>query len=342
MTRTSTNFESYCNALVAELEQSLGDKQGLLFDLIRYQLGWADPQGTPLPRSQWQRPNLKSNLCLLACEILCGDYRPALPAAAGLEFIHTFTVVHNDVQDGRPQIEERPSIWWLWGPGQAINAGDGFYALGRAALLGLQDRGVPVSKVLEALCVLDKACITMCEGQYMDLAFQERIDLSLGDYIKMVEFKSGAIMSCAMEIGALLAVDDRRTIEAFRLCGRKLGILSEIQESILGLWGGVNAQPPSPEVFNKKKSFPIVQTLENGDLKTKRKLGAIYFKRVLEPKDVQEILDVLDMCDARNAAEAAADTYFHEAMSALDDLDLPSQGLRQIQEVGRGILRCQM
>jgi len=337
MTQTPSIFERYHDALDAELERNLNQRQGLLYDMMQYQLGWVDPQGSALPRPRV--PRLRPTLCLLSCEVLCGDYQPALPAAAGLELIQTFTAVHDDVQDGNPQKEERPSVWWVWGPGQAINVGDGLHALGRSALLRLEEQGLPLSRVLKALDVLDQACIRMCEGQYMDLAFQERIDLSLASYLKMVEGKTGALMSCAMELGALIAVDDRRIIEAFGLCGRKLGIAFQIQESILGLWRDAEGQSPSPEVFNKKKSFPIVQLLEKGDLKTKRQLGTIYFKRVLEPSDVQEILALLEEAGARKTAEAAAEAYLQEAMAALEGLDLPAQGLEQIGEIGQYILQ---
>ena len=337
MTQTSSIFERYHDALDAELERNLNQRQGLLYDMMQYQLGWVDPQGSALPRPRV--PRLRPTLCLLSCEVLCGDYQSALPAAAGLELIQTFTAVHDDVQDGNPQKEEKPSVWWVWGPGQAINVGDGLHALGRAALLRLGEQGLPPGKVLKALDVLDQACIRMCEGQYMDLAFQERIDLSLAAYLKMVEDKTGALMSCAMELGALIAVDDQRIIEAFRLCGRKLGIAFQIQESILGLWKDAEGQPPNPEVFNKKKSFPIVQLLEKGDLKTKRQLGTIYFKRVLEPSDVQEILALLEEANARETAEAAAEAYLHEAMAALEGLDLPAEGLEQIGEIGQYILK---
>ena len=329
-------FNRYNHALDGELEQTLSRRQGLLYNMMLYQLGWADAQGSPL--SKPDAPRLHPTLCLISCEVLSGDYRPALPAAAGLELLNTFTLVHADVQDGSPQSGERPSVWWVWGPGQAINVGDGLHALGRTALFRLGERDLPPGKVLKALEVLDEACIRTCEGQYMDMTFQERVDLSVSAYLKMVEGKTSALMSCAMELGALIATDSQRVIEAFRLCGRKLGIAFQIREDILGLWAGVENRSPSSEVFNKKKGFPIIRLLEQGDLKTKRQLGAIYFKRVLEPPDVQEMLTLLEEADARKWAQAAAESYLQEAMVALEGLDLPSGALEQIAELGRYIV----
>ena len=90
--------------------------------------------------------------------------------------------------------------------------------------------------------------------------------------------------------------------------------------------------------MNKKKVYPIVQLLEKGDLKTKRQLGNIYFKRVLEPSDVQEILSLLEEAGARQSAEAASQSYYGEAMASLEDLDLPSEGLEQLAQLGRYIV----
>ena len=167
----------------------------------------------------------------------------------------------------------------------------------------------------------------------MDLTFQERADISVAEYLAMAGRKAGAFMSCAMELGALVATGDQRFVDAFRLCGQKLGLAWQIREDILGLWSDGSGRPPHPGVFNKRKTYPIVRILEEGDLKTKRQLGTIYFKRVLEQSDVEEILRLLNEVDARSSAEAAAESYFQEALVILDGLHLGSRG-RDLVELG--------
>ena len=336
MVETPAVFDRYHDALDAELEEILNQRQGLLYNMMLYQMGWVDQQGSPLPRPKPFRPH--SMLCLLSCEVLGGEYRSALPAAAALELVRTFTVVHKDVQDGSPQQEEKPSVWWVWGPGQAINVGDGLHALGRTALFRLADAGLPPGRVLKALGALDEACISMCEGQYLDLSYQERLDISVWSYIKMAEGNTGALTACAMELGALIASENDDVINAFKLCGLKLGVAYQIRKDIQALWGGREGQSASPEVLNKKKLYPVVLLLEKGDLKTKRQLGNIYFKRVLEPSDVQEILSLLEEAGARQSAETASQSYYREAMESLDDLALPKEGLEQLAQLGQYIV----
>ena len=339
MTEIPPTLDRYGEALNQELEQVLAQRQGLLYRMMLYQMGWMDEQGTPLPRPKSRQ--LRPTLCLLSCEALSGEYRQALPAAAAMELVHTFSIVHEDVQNGSLQGHERPSVWWVWGPGQAINVGDGLHSLGRMALFRLRERGLSLAKVLRAMTVLDEACLRLCEGQHMDLAFQEKLDVSLNAYLKMAEDKTGSLVSCAMELGGIVATEDERVIEAFRCCGSNLGIALHIRKDILGLWGGSQGGAFSTEVLNKKKSFPIVQLLEQGDLKTKRRLGTIYFKRVLEPSDLEEILALLEEKGARESAQAAAQSYYEKAIKALEGVELSSWGLQQITELGQYIVAQQ-
>ena len=333
MVTTHATLEQFHNALDAELEEVLNQRQGLLYNMMLYQMGWVDQQGSPLPRPRPSRPY--SILCLLSCQAAGGDYKTAMPAAAALELVRTFIEVHKDVQEGNPQQETRPSVWWVWGPGQAINVGDGLHALGRSALFRLADAGLPLKRVLNALGTLDEACIRMCEGQYLDLSYQERLDISVSSYMKMATDLTGSITAGAMALGALVATDDQQTMNAFKLSGLKLGLAYQIRKDIRALWGTGRGLSISPQILNKKKVYPIVLLLEKADLKTKRAIGNIYFKRVLEPSDVEGILSLLDESGTRKLAEDSAQRYYLEAMQILQDLGLPEDGLEELMRMAQ-------
>ena len=136
-----------------ELQTVLESRQGFLYDVLRYHLGWVDQQGQPMSGSA--PLSFQSALALASSDALCGDYQRALPVAASVDLIFNFTLVHGDVQAGRMESGDRPSIWWVWGPAQAINAGDGLHALGRTAMMRLVHNDVPADKVLRAVRTLD-------------------------------------------------------------------------------------------------------------------------------------------------------------------------------------------
>ena len=337
MNPTSGVFTNrYRQPLDEELREAFAEQEGLLYNMLTYQLGWVDEQGMAISGSAAQR--VHPLLCLWSCDSLLGDFTPALPAAAAVELVHNFCLIHEDVQSGTPDRGQRPTVWWLWGPGQAINAGDGMHALARLALMRLQDRGVPPASVLDALLLLDRSCLTMCEGQHMDLAFQEKLDVGVGSYLEMAARKTGALMSCAMGLGALAARCDDTVVEAFKSCGKNLGIAWQIKRDIHDLTSNAPTEAPSGNVLNKKKLLPVVYVFETGDLHTKRELGTIYFKRILEPEDGRQVVKILNERSALEYAQDRVSEYGQRALECLEDVHLSAQLREELQALSEDIV----
>lgn len=325
-------FRKYQEEIEQELRDILAQRKAPLYRMMRYQLGWIDEKGEAVQDGQGKR--LRPLLALLSCKAAGGDHRLALPAGAAVELVHNFSLVHDDIQDGSPERRHRPTVWWLWGPAQAINAGDGLHALGRLALFRLADRGLPLETVLEAVRVLDEACLALCEGQYMDMSYQERVDITLEAYFKMVEGKAGALMACGMELGALVAGAGEEVRRAFARAGLNLGIAFQVRDDILDLWGA-DGGAQSSDVLNKKKSLPIVYALDKATIRQKRELGTIFFKRVLEPPDVEQVTAILGDLKAREYAEETAQRYYQQAMEALASVPCEASALEEVRTLGR-------
>ena len=337
MTRVPHSFGSkYRQALEEELRQSFTGQEGLLYNMLLYQLGWMDEQGMPL--SGLSGHQLHPVLCLMSCEWTAGEYPPALPAAAAVELVHNYSLIHEDVQSGNPNRDNRSTVWWIWGPGQAINAGDGMHALARLSLMRLQSQGLSIDRVLKAMRLLDQSCLNMCEGQHLDLAFQERLDVGVDSYFKMAAARTGSLMSCAMGLGALAAVEDDSLTEAFKRCGENLGIAYQISQDVRELQEGTGDEVSMPNVLNKKKLFPIVNTLEKAELHTKRELGTIYFKRVLEPPDAERVIAILKESSAFAHAKETAEDYCQRALDALNGIDLPKQASEELESFCQDVI----
>ena len=330
-------FSKYRNALEEELREIVGQPTSPLRDMLSYQLDWTDEQGTP-KQPDVETLRLHANLCLLTCDAISGQFEPALPAAAGVELIHHQSLVHEDVQVAHPDRNNRATVWWLWGPGQAINAGDGLHAMGRLALMRLQGRGQSPENVLRAMGALDRACMRMCEGQHIELVYQERLDVRVDPYLEMTAAKTGALMGCATELGALVASEGETPTDIWCQVGVNLGMAYQIREDILDLWGTVGQKPRIDNILSKKKNLPIVYALETADVSKKRELGTLYFKRVLEPEDVEHLVAVLDEVGARTYAEEVAESYYQGAMDLLNGLGMEKKAEPAFQEMGRYIV----
>ena len=310
--------------------------------MLRYHLGWTDQRGQPEdnPRPLYF-PTL---LALVSCQALSGDFQAALPAAAGVDLVHNFTLVHGDVQASRPDAHDRPSIWWVWGPAQAINAGDGLHALGRTTMMRLAQNGVPPEGVLHAVESLDRACLALCEGQYMDLEFQERMVVTNAAYMDMISRKTGALTGCSAEAGALAAGTGQSVWAKFRDMGIKMGMAWQISQDIEDLWGGTGDGMTASNVLNKKKSLPLIHALENSSLAAKRELGGIYMKRVLEPDDASKLVEILNEAGSKVFSEEKAQQLMDQAFDPLiEDLNgagLTDQGLENLRSLGQRALDC--
>ena len=315
------------------MREVFSSRDGFLYDVLRYHLGWTDQRGNP--ENNPQPLHFPSMLALLSCQALSDDFRPALPAAAGIELVHNFTLVHGDVQSGRAEAGDRPSIWWVWGPAQAINAGDGLHALGRTTMMRLVQRGVPVDRVLQAVQSLDQACLTLCEGQFMDLDFQDQMMVTSAAYYDMVSRKTGALTGCAAESGALAAGSDDALCDTFRDMGRLLGMAWQVSQDIADLWGRRQDGMTASNVLNKKKSLPLIHALENASVATKRELGGVYMKRVLQKEDVAQIIGILDQAGSQQFARDKAKELVDQALEVVNGAGVSDDGMDGLRRLSR-------
>jgi geranylgeranyl diphosphate synthase type I len=299
-----TLLSRYREPLEARLRILVDQRTGELAPFHRYHLGWEDQCGNPVSASG---KALRPALCLLACEGLSGDCHPALPAACAIELIHNFSLVHDDIQDGDRQRRHRPTLWTLWGVPRALNAGDSLLALALTALLGSADEPggeAPPETVGEAHRLLASACLAMIEGQYLDLAFEERAEVSLADYLDMVTRKTGALMACALEMGALFGGADHEARAACHQAGLDLGIAFQARDDARGVWGDVAAtgKAVGGDVQRRKKSLPIVFGL-TAEGPIAEELRRLY--RKLWPAAVDDVARVPGLLTELGAADFA-------------------------------------
>ena len=299
--------------------------------MLSYHMGWADQHGSP--EDNQSNMHLPAILALTTCEQISGDFRHALPVAAALELMHNFTAVHGDVQNGGIESQTRPSIWWVWGPSQAINAGDGLHALARSAIMRLSEKNLDPDVTLQAVKAVDEACLSFCEGQYMDLTFQDQLLVTEGDYLSMIGKKSGALPACGGSLGAICAGANETYIYQMAIFGQTLGMASQLIQDMNELWGPKgNGMTPS-NLIQKKKSLPLIYAFENSSISIKRELGNIYMKRVLEPEDSSRVIEILNDSGAKDHSEARAKTLISECLTSLQALDIQGDDLTEFESL---------
>ena len=315
----SSRYQPY---LDEELRSMVSDSSLLLYHMMRYHLGWVDESG-----QAWLTRGgklLRPGLCLLSCESTGGDWRKAIPAATALELLHNFTLIHDDIEDGDRERRGMPTVWHLWGQAQGINTGDAMHVLARLALLGLEENGISSDTVLRAARLLDETCLRLCEGQYLDISFEERLDIGVDDYLKMISGKTAALFACSLKLGAMMGTKDEHTIEHMYEVGRNLGLAFQIQDDILGIWGedSKTGKSRASDIMKKKKTLPVIYGMQKADLAQREELFAIYEGETISERILLRVLMILDSAGARQYAEDVAREYCDKSLATLRQVEI--------------------
>ncbi len=306
------------------------------YTMMQYHMGWLDTDLRPTQAPSGKR--VRPLLCLLACAAAGGDPAQAVPVAAGLELLHNFSLIHDDIEDGSPTRRHRPTAWALFGMPQACNAGDGMFSLAHAALHRLPARGVSSEGTIKVSALFDQTCVRLTEGQYRDMSFEGRLDVSVADYFEMIAWKTGALLAASPEIGAVIAGASAHTVDAYRRFGAALGKAFQLRDDVLGIWGDetVTGKSTASDILSKKKSLPVLYGLAHPTVGPK--LQRFYTGAAVPGADIPHVLALLDAIGAREFAQEQVHRASAEARQALASVvsvavPIPHAALGELLEV---------
>jgi len=304
----------------AEMRSVLGNNESAVdahYGMLRYHMGWANARFEPDIAFAGKR--LRPILCLLACAEVSGSVDAAVPAAAALELLHNFSLIHDDIEDGDEQRRHRATLWKLWGVPQAINAGDGLFALAFAAIQRLYDRGLSADATLAALRVFTQTAIDLTEGQHLDMRFEQRNDVTVGEYLRMIQGKTGALVGASVAIGAIVGGAEAEQAETLWRFGQAVGLAFQVQDDVLGIWGdpAVTGKAAGNDVLHRKKSLPMLYTLNHE--KVGPRFSALIGAGDFGPAQLDAALLLLDEAGARAYAETQVQRLHDGALAALHD-----------------------
>lgn len=198
--------------------------------------------------------------------------------AAAIELVHNFSLVDDDIQDNSELRRGRKTAWVKWGAPMAINAGDALFVIANQAALDLREH-YPAEMVVRAAAILNDCCLDLTKGQFLDMSYEERTDLTMEDYWPMIGGgKTSALLSVCTQIGALLGYAQEEKIELYRLFGYNLGLAFQVQDDILGIWGdeALTGKSAASDLVEGKNSLPVLFALEkNADFAKRWKQGPI-------------------------------------------------------------------
>ncbi len=303
-------FTRYLPTLEAYLQRIVHRDASPLYGMLAYHLGWVDATFKPLAEPK-RGKRLRPILLLLVSEAEGGEWREALPAAAAVELLHNFSLIHDDIEDGDQLRRGRPTLWVLWGEAQAINAGDTLYTLAYESLLAL-----PPAFALTAVRDFAETARTLTEGQHLDMAFEQQDEVDEATYLQMVAGKTAALIALSAKLGGLCAGVDAATLKALERFGYNVGMSFQMQDDLLGLWGDPQrtGKPVGNDLRQRKKTLPIIHGMQHSEA-FRRLLAAPH----LDEEAIAQAQVLLEAVGSRAYVEARAADYLRQGLAALEE-----------------------
>ena len=300
--------------------------------MLRYHLGWETLEGTP---TQGGGKALRPILCLAACEMSGGDWRDALPAAAALELIHNFSLVHDDIQDGDETRRGTPTLWRIWGVPTALTAGNAMRAIADRTAGALSAGGATPAVAQGTVAELTRRYLEMIEGQYLDLSFEAAEHVTVADYLDMIGRKTGALVESAMHMGALVATGDHATAQGFGECGMRLGLAFQVRDDWLGVWGNpaFTGKAVGADIRRKKKSLPAVYLFDNATDEERPWLEETYRAEEIEGERLDGVMAMLDRLGGDSYVQRIAEEQARQAVAAVETLAIPDESKQLLSAV---------
>lgn len=280
--------------------------------MLRYALGWVDENNQPYHHLTGKR--IRPILLLLCSEATGGSWHSALPAAAAIELLHNFSLLHDDIQDDSPLRHNRPTVWKLWGRPNAINAGDALFTLAYCALEKLSLARVDPQIVLDIWHIFNQTTLELTRGQHLDMQFEKQSNVSVDDYLSMIQGKSAALIATSAQIGALITSGDKTLAAHYAHFGLNLGMAFQVRDDILGIWGdpNVTGKSAATDILSRKKSLPVLHGLAKSD-----HLRAIYEHETLSEADVLKSVDILNSLDTQSYSKEIETRFYEKALQEL-------------------------
>jgi geranylgeranyl diphosphate synthase type II len=275
-------------------------------------------------------------LTLMTAEVFNTDYKKALPAAMAVEVFHNFSLVHDDIMDDAPLRRGSPTVHEKWNINTGILSGDAMLIL---AYQYFEQYEPTVFRDLAKL--FSKTALEVCEGQQWDVDFETRKDVTIPEYLKMIEYKTAVLVAAAMKMGAIIAKTSEENANLIYDFGLHLGLAFQLQDDYLDAFG-------DPETFGKqvggdiienKKTYLYLKAVEFSDSKQVQQLNDL-FEIHSNDNDgkIEEVKSIFNTSGASEATQEAIKEYTFKAFETLEKMNIDADKKVMLRAFGENLM----
>lgn len=287
-----------------------------LYDPIRYILSLGGKQLRPV-------------LTLFSAEIFGTDYKKALYAATAIELFHNFSLIHDDIMDDAPLRRGNKTVHEKWNINTAILSGDAMLIL---AYQYFENYEPKIFKELAQL--FSKTALEVCEGQQMDINFETRNDVSVSEYIKMIEYKTAVLVGAALKMGAIVAESTQDNKNAIYNFGLNLGIAFQLQDDYLDAFGDSASfgKQIGGDILENKKTYLYLLALEKANKEDKEELYNWFSTTENNGQEkIDRVKSIFEKTEATSATQNQIEIYTNNALEILDNLDINTKHKNELR-----------
>lgn len=264
---------------------------------------------------------IRPALVILACDLFAGAVEPAVLPAMAIEVFHNFTLLHDDIMDRSELRRGSPTVHVKYNENVAILSGDVMSIL--ASRLMNKAPGVVLNMVHD---VFTKTAMQVCEGQQLDMNFEELDTVSEEEYLNMIELKTAVLIAASLKIGAMLGGSSQRDAQDLYEFGRNLGLAFQLQDDLLDTYGdpAVTGKKQGTDIVDNKKTFLVIQALQTASDAQREELLHWFNKKDSDPQEkIGAVIDIFNNLNVKEKTEKRIREFYQEALGNLENLNRP-------------------
>ena len=331
-------FNKYNQQIDEGLKKELQYRKNPIYTTHEYYMGW-NSLGGKYGKHVGKR--FRPTLLLLSSDCVNGNTNIAINLATALEYIHNFSLIHDDLEDRDKFRHHRPTVWAIWGDSKAIISGNGMLKISDEIMGKISSYEISKEFAIKLQKEITLSYLKMMEGQYLDIAYENTQTVSIDQYLKMIELKTGALIESAMYLGSMTNFKQTQSkiSKYMRMIGHEIGRIYQIRDDILGVWGtSKTGKPVGADLFRKKKSLPAVHALNTEYPKIRNKMNSLFSSEKINQSKVNNILEIMEELDTCKFCQSMAESHWYKAKEIISSLDLNDNSKRDLEELGEFLL----
>ncbi len=275
---------------------------------------------------------LRPVFTLMACDLFGGDIQAALPQALAIELLHNFTLIHDDLMDQSPIRHGQETVFKKWNPKLAILSGDALFVLAYTYILQTTE----TNRLPDILNIFNTTALQACEGQQLDLNFENQKEVTLDDYLEMIRLKTAVLFAASLQLGALLAgasPENRALIYDF---GINVGLGFQLKDDLLDLYGNEKTfgKRTGQDIIENKKTYLFVKAMATADPKTRGILLDYFHEKKLPAEEkITAFRKIFDALDIERLTNEAIARYMKKGLEKLEAIDVAPERKIPLREL---------